>query len=326
MDFFKKNIKFIIIYIAIIILLLIEFPYYIEAPGGIIDINERINIEDSYKSSGSFNLSYVSEYNATLITLIMSLFNKDYKILSKDDVVPNDINIDDYNYRNQILLKESYSNAIYLAYTKALKDINILYEKIYVSNVLDEAITDINIGDQILEVNGIKVNSKEDVDNIIGSFNVGDSVDIKIVRNNKESIKKAKLIEFDNKPIIGIVVSKIKEMDTIPKIEIDYKARESGPSGGLMLALSIYNSLVKEDITKGRVIVGTGCIDEDGSVGSIGGVEYKLKGAVKSGADIFLVPNGENYDEAIKLKKENNYKIKIKGISTFDEALEYLSK
>ena len=75
MDFFKKNIKFIIIYIAIIILLLIEFPYYIEAPGGIIDINERISIEDSYKSSGSFNLSYVSEYNATLITLIMSLFN-----------------------------------------------------------------------------------------------------------------------------------------------------------------------------------------------------------------------------------------------------------
>ena len=115
-------------------------------------------------------------------------------------------------------------------------------------------------------------------------------------------------------------------MDTTPKIEIDYKASESGPSGGLMLALSIYNSLVKEDITKGRVIVGTGCIDEDGSVGSIGGVEYKLKGAVKNGADIFLVPNGENYEEAIKLKKDNDYKIKIKGISTFDEALEYLSK
>ena len=59
MSFIKKHLKIIIIYIVIIILLLIEFPYYIEAPGGIIDINDRINIEDSYNSRGSFNLSYV---------------------------------------------------------------------------------------------------------------------------------------------------------------------------------------------------------------------------------------------------------------------------
>ena len=113
-------------------------------------------------------------------------------------------------------------------------------------------------------------------------------------------------------------------METSPKISLNYKERESGPSGGLMLALAIYNSLTKKDITKGRVIVGTGTIDEDGTVGSIGGVEYKLKGAVKSKASIFLVPNGENYKTAMKLKKKNNYKIKIKGVSTFEEALDFL--
>ena len=70
LNFFKRNIKYIIIYIVLIILLLIEFPYYIEAPGGTIDISNRINIENSYKSSGTLNLSYVSEYKATIITLI----------------------------------------------------------------------------------------------------------------------------------------------------------------------------------------------------------------------------------------------------------------
>ena len=60
------------------------------------------------------------------------------------------------------------------------------------------------------------------------------------------------------------------------------------------------NNLTEEDITKGKKIVGTGTIEEDGSVGSIGGVKYKLNGAVRQKADIFLVPAGENYEEALK--------------------------
>ena len=325
LNFFKRNIKYIIIYIVLIILLLIEFPYYIEAPGGTIDISNRINIENSYKSSGTLNLSYVSEYKATIITLIISLFNSDYKVLSKNDVIPDNINIKDYEYRDSIMLKEAYSNAIYLGYTKANKNVIVNSEKVYVNSIFEESDTTLKVGDEILEVNNIKINSKEDIDNIIKNFNVGDTIDIKIIRNNKTDIKHATLIEYENNPIIGIIVSKIKDMDTTPKININYKARESGPSGGLMLALSVYNSLTESDITKGMKIVGTGTIDEYGNVGSIGGVEYKLKGAVKDKADIFLVPNGENYEAAIKLKKEKKYKIKIKGVSTFDEALEYLS-
>ena len=71
-----------------------------------------------------------------------------------------------------------------------------------------------------------------------------------------------------------------------------------------MMALSIYGNLTNQDLTNGKTIVGTGTIDIDGNVGSIGGVKYKLIGAVKNKADIFIVPNGENYDEAIKIKKE----------------------
>ena len=320
----KKYYKFILIYIIIFILLIIKFPYYIEAPGGIIDVNDRISIDNSYKSTGTFNLSYVSEYDATIITLLISLFNKDYKVLKKNEIVPNDIDIKNYQYRDKLLLDESVSNAIYVGYNKAGKDIKINNELVYVNTILDIADTDLEVGDQILEVNNIKINSKEDIDNIIKNYNK-DTIDIKIKRNNKEEIKKAKLVEYEDKLIIGIVVSKIKKIDTIPNININYKAKESGPSGGLMLSLAIYNNLVKEDITKGRKIVGTGTIDEYGNVGSIGGVEYKLASAVKNKADIFLVPFGENYEDAIKLKNERNYKIKIKGVKTFDEALEYLT-
>lgn len=308
----------------LVMLLLIEFPFYIEAPGGIINVDKRINIDNAYKSSGSLNLSYITEYKATIPTLIMSLFNNDYEVKSKNDVIPDNINVKDYEYRDRLMLEEAYSNAIYVGYTKANKDIKVNSEKIYVNYIFDEAITDLQVGDQILKVNDILINSKDEIDKIVSDYKVGDTFNVKVIRNNKENIKTVKLISYKNSPIIGIIVSKIKKMDTSPKISLNYKERESGPSGGLMLALAIYNSLTKKDITKGRVIVGTGTIDEDGTVGSIGGVEYKLKGAVKSKASIFLVPNGENYKTAMKLKKKNNYKIKIKGVSTFEEALDFL--
>ena len=53
-------------------------------------------------------------------------------------------------------------------------------------------------------------------------------------------------------------------------------------------------------------------------------MKYKLIGAVKNKADIFLVPNGKNYEEAIKIKKEKNYDIKIVGVSTLKDAINEL--
>ena len=92
-----------------------------------------------------------------------------------------------------------------------------------------------------------------------------------------------------------------------------------------MLSLAIYNSLVKQDITHGKTIVGTGTIDKNGQVGPIDGIKYKIKGVVKKHVDLFLVPK-DNLKEALKVKKKNHYKIKIVGVSTFDEALNYLQK
>ena len=65
-------------------------------------------------------------------------------------------------------------------------------------------------------------------------------------------------------------------------------------------------------------------IDSNGNVGEIGGVEYKLKGAVNEKSDIFFVPMGNNYDECLKIKKEKKYDIVIVGISKIDDAIEYL--
>ena len=155
------------------------------------------------------------------------------------------------------------------------------------------------------------------------NFETGSNLSVKVERNGKIIDCYAKLIEFNGEKAIGLYLVNIYDYEIIPKINLNFKSNESGPSGGFMLSLAIYDRLVNDDLTKGRKIVGTGTIDINGKVGEIGGVKYKLMGAVSNNADIFFVPK-ENYEEAIKIKKEYNYKINIVSVETLEDAINYL--
>lgn len=320
----KNNYKSLILFIVLLLTCTIEFPYYIEAPGGIIKVDDRVKIENSYENSGSFNLAYVSEIKATIPTLLYSFVNKNWDVLKKEEVIYDNETMKEADYRDKLLLEEAKNNAVIVAYTNANKKIELSNEHIFIIYVDEKADTNLRIGDEIIEVDGIKITSKKQLDEIMLEKNNNEKIKVIAKRNNKEVECYGTLREENNKKIIGLGVTKTSDIKTTPKIELEFKKSESGPSGGLVLALSIYNSLVSEDITQGRKIVGTGTIDVNGNVGSIGGVEYKIKGAVKEKADIFLVPAGENYEEAKKVIKENNYKIKLIPVTTFNDALEKL--
>ena len=69
-----------------------------------------------------------------------------------------------------------------------------------------------------------------------------------------------------------------------------------GPSAGLMFALSIYDVLTPGSLTDGNAVAGTGTIDAHGNVGEIGGIQQKIAGARRDGAQLFLVPAGNCAD------------------------------
>jgi len=125
--------------------------------------------------------------------------------------------------------------------------------------------------------------------------------------------------------MIGMYINPIIELEYPEDIDITFNknANEYGSSGGLMNTLLIYNKLTKEDITKGDVISGTGVINIDGSIDPIGGVKYKLRGAYKEGADVFIAPS-ENYEEALKVAEENDMDIEIIEAKTFNQVVEDL--
>jgi PDZ domain-containing protein len=124
--------------------------------------------------------------------------------------------------------------------------------------------------------------------------------------------------------MIGILISVDQELETIPKIEFKFKGTEGGPSGGFMMSLAIYDTLTGSKLSQNRKIIGTGSIDQYGNVGEIGGVKYKIKGAVKADADIFFVPAGQNYEDVMEVKLEKKYDITVVPVNTLDDAIEYL--
>lgn len=326
-QFIKENYLSFLFYLVFIATMIYPLPYYIYTGGGTINVEDKIKVEEANTTSGSFNMCYVEQINATIPTYLLSKVFNSWDLVSKEEVTLNqEEDIQDIYKRDKIYLDEANQNAILVAYRKASKKVNIKDTHQYVIYIDENSKTNLKIGDDIVEISGNKIKNIEDVIGILEKYNVGDKLLVK-VRNNKKIIDKyATVIEKDGKKMIGIAITTIYDYSTDPEIEFSFSNTESGPSGGLMVTLAIYNKLVDVDISKGLKIAGTGTIDSNGMVGSVGGIKYKLKGAVSEKADIFLVPNGENYEESIMLQKKYNYDIKIIGVDSFDDALTELKK
>mgnify|MGYP002553382759 FL=1 len=322
--FIKENYLVLLFGIVFMATILYPLPYYIYTGGGTINVKDKIHIENK-ETKGDFNLCYVEQINANIPTFLLSKLLSNWDSVSKEEVSLNDKeDIKDIYKRDKIYLEEANQNAIFVAYKKAGKSVNILDKHLYIIYLEEDSDTDLKIGDDILEIDGSKIDSLADISKILDSYEVGSKLNIKVKRNGKEMMKYAIVYEKDDRKLIGIALTSIYDYEVDPKITFTFSNSESGPSGGFMVTLAIYNQLIDNDISNDLKIAGTGTIDIEGNVGSIGGVKYKLKGAVDSKSDIFLVPAGENYEEAIKYQKKYHYDIKIIGISTFEEAIEKL--
>ena len=316
---------FLLTLLVIFVVMTYQLPYYIDTGGGTIAIDDRIQIENETESEGSFNMAYVSEVRATIPTYLLSyVFNTWERVKIADTKIDPTETQEDVEIRDHLYLDTANQTAIQLAYQKAGKEFQITDQKTRIAYVAQGALTDLQVGDTILSIDGADVSNFDSLSSIIDTKSVGDVLSLQILRDEEQISASATIQGTEKNKIIGITLMQKYEYETNPEITLSFLASESGPSGGLLLSLAIYDKLIEEDLTKGYKIVGTGTISSDGSVGAIGGVTYKLRGAVNSNADLFIVPAGENYEDAMALKGEKGFDIDIVGVQTFDEAVEVL--
>jgi Lon-like protease len=174
-------------------------------------------------------------------------------------------------------------------------------------------------GDVIVEAEGEKVTTPDELREIMEDVTPGDSVRLRIERDGAERAVTVGTKAREDAPddaIMGILIQPKLEFP----VDISIDAGDvGGPSAGLAFALDIFDEL-GEDIDEGRKVVVTGALDLDGTVEPIGGIEQKTYAAREADADLFLVPD-RNAADARRYAEGTE----VVAVSTFGEALSILT-
>src|SRR5207249_1519878 len=93
-----------------------------------------------------------------------------------------------------------------------------------------------------------------------------------------------------------------------------------GPSAGLAFALEVMEKLGR-DVDHGHRVAATGAIELDGTIDEIGGIKQKTIGARRADVDVFLVPAGDNANEA----RRHADGLRIVPVKNFRQALHALA-
>jgi PDZ domain-containing protein len=180
----------------------------------------------------------------------------------------------------------------------------------------------LEVGDVIVAVDGQPVRTLQDLSDEIGRRQPGDSVQLRVRRDEETIDVDVATIESEERPghpIVGIIVTQEADVELPLDVEIDL-GRVGGPSAGLPFALEIARQLGR-DITHGCIVAATGELAIDGTVLPVGGVKQKTIGARRSDVDVLVVPRGENARDA----RENADGVLVIPVDSYQQALRKLA-
>jgi len=175
--------------------------------------------------------------------------------------------------------------------------------------------------DTILEADGKKVTSVDRLRAILAKHKPGDKVTIVYRRGDRTQTATIKTVPDPQDPKRALVGISARD-DLRVKLPVNVRINAGGvggPSAGLAFALDILQEL-GHNVSNGHRVAATGELALDGSVLPIGGVKQKTLGVRAAGVDVFLVPAGENAQEARRYAKG----VRIIPVKNFPQALRAL--
>ena len=119
--------------------------------------------------------------------------------------------------------------------------------------------------------------------------------------------------------VVGIEVGQAVDPHLPLDIEIN-TGNVGGPSAGLAFALALLEDL-GHDVDHGRKVAVTGALALDGTVLPVGGIQQKVIGARRAGAQVFVVPAGDNAREARRYADG----MRVVPVKSFRQALQKLA-
>lgn len=300
---------------------LVPIPvFFLYVPGPVRDVEKLVEVDDAktYSSEGQLFLTTVSiKTSVTLVDLISAGLDPHKDVVMKEDVTQG-LTLREVREQAEADMRDSKQAARQTAF--AALGLPAGAGARIVETVADSpGAALLREGDRIVAVDGEDMSTACDVQQAIAGRAAGDVVRMTILRDGKRETVSIETVDHPAQQ--GLAFVGVSMADVLgDSLGVDFKTGEiAGPSAGLMFSLALYDRLTPDDLTDGRKIAGTGTIGCGGVVGPIGGIEEKVAGAEREGAEIFLAPE-INYEAA----RDAAGDIEVVSVATFDDALEYL--
>ncbi|WP_109510386.1 PDZ domain-containing protein [Nocardioides speluncae] len=287
--------------------LVLPLPYVTYSPGITVDVLAedqgkeiiQVNGHKTYRDDGEIRMTtvYVTQREAhiSLFEVMRAWMNDERAVVPFDSVYREGQTQDEDETESAVQMVSSQDAAIAAALRELKVKVTAVTEVLSVSSDMP-ADGKLKVRDQIVSVNGKAVDSPDDIIKAVEGTPAGKQVTFQVRR--KDAVKKVaiKPEKTEDGPKVGIITG--PGYDFPFDVSVDIPDSIGGPSAGLMFSLAIYDTLTPGSLTDGEIVAGTGTIDGEGKVGSIGGIQQKIVAARKSGARLFMVPP-DNCDDAI---------------------------
>jgi PDZ domain-containing protein len=320
-----KWIFFLVIPLAFM-LILMPTGFVVESPGPAFDLQKDVTVDGAqvYPSQGQFLLTSVTIQESSLIYHLLSTFDNDYTNIKETDYLGKNLDVSGNALVDQVITVISQDTASVDALQQTDKQVTVNPIGSFTEDVAPgfPAFGVLNLGDVIVQADGKPVTGVQALRDVIASKSPGDTIRLQVRTINRDALSQqqnsnpqridlsaildSQLIERDvqvaadpstGRPVIG---ASLRDYFTYSSpVQVDWNIQNvEGPSAGLMMTLSLINTLTPQDLTRGKNVAGTGEILLSGQVGPIGGLPMKIKAAESKGAQVFIYPADNQPDLA----------------------------
>lgn len=311
--------------IIVLAILNLNIPYLALRPGPVHDVVPLIALRGAqvFPVRGQLLLTTVQLQPVTAAAAIRSWIDPSEAVVERAAFVPPGETEEDVVVRSSEQMAESQVLAAAAALRRLGYPVRRATSGARVAQVLEDAPASgvLRPGDEIVAIDGERVESPDDLVVRIRRHRVGDTVGLRVRRTGREVTLRIGTVASPSDPAVPVVGATLEPVASI-RLPIDVRIEDAGiggPSAGLLYALGIVELLGRPDLARGRRIAGTGTIDLDGGVGAVGGIEQKVVAARRADADLFIAPQPEQ-----RAACPHAGDMRVVGVQTLDEAVRAL--
>jgi len=300
---------------------LLPLPLYLIVPGAAIDLSSAVIVGSTAPPRDRFFLTDVRLIRASPLRLALALF-PGVTLAKADTVVPNGESGRRFEDSMQTAMHESQSIAAVVGERAAGLAVPLPVARVEVE-AIDGASTARGLlaaGDIIASIDRHAVREGLDVRAAVAAKPAGTPLRVAFERAGIVRVVTLRAVLLGGRARLGVILAQ-RYGPVQLAVPVRFAVGDvGGSSGGLMMALRIYDGLHASGRAGGGSFAGTGTIALDGRVGPIEGTRQKLLAAKRAGARIFFVPRANFADIA------GERDLRVVPVDTFGQARRVLDR